>query len=271
MNRSFRLFVILSCLLALAPVAWHLITSLKSSSELAAIPPTLIPLNPTLTNYVELFQRRPFMLYYINSFTIAAMSSLVCVASASLAAYRLARIRGRARAAIRSGLLAIAFFPPIVFLFPVYELVRMFGLVNHPWGLILPYSALNLPFAIWLLTGSFEQIPFELEEAAAVDGLSRLQTYRMVIMPLVAPSLATTAILVFIFAWNEFMFALTFMSVETQKTVTVGVATLSGAFTYEIPWGQIAAGVIASALPLIILLVVFQRKIVAGLTAGAVK
>ena len=107
--------------------------------------------------------------------------------------------------------------------------------------------------------------------AAAVDGLSRLQTYRMVIMPLVGPSLATTAILVFIFAWNEFMFALTFMSVETQKTVTVGVATLSGAFTYQIPWGQIAAGVIASSLPLIILLVLFQRKIVAGLTAGAVK
>ena len=271
MNKIFRVFVILSCVLALAPVVWHLITSLKTPSELAAIPPTLMPSDPTFTNYAEVFQRRPFVLYYINSFTIAAMSSLVCVAAASLAGYRLARVRGRARVAIRSGLLAIAFFPPIVFLFPVYELVRMFGLVNHPWGLILPYAALNLPFAIWLLTGSFEQIPFELEEAAAVDGLSRLQTYRMVIMPLVGPSLATTAILVFIFAWNEFMFALTFMSVETQKTVTVGVATLSGAFTYQIPWGQIAAGVIASSLPLIILLVLFQRKIVAGLTAGAVK
>src|SRR6185436_13017375 len=110
---------------------------------------------------------------------------------ASLAAYRLARIRGRARAAIRSSLLAVAFFPPIVFLFPVYELVRWFGLVNHPWGLILPYAALNLPFAIWLLTGSFEQVPFELEEAAAIDGLSRVQTYRMIVMPLIAPSLVT--------------------------------------------------------------------------------
>ena len=271
MNRISKLFVIVSCFIALAPVAWHVITSLKTSSELAAIPPTFVPHHPTLSNYGELFQRRPFLLYYINSFTIAAMSSLICVATASLAAYRLARVRGRTRAAIRSGLLAIAFFPPIVFLFPVYELVRMAGLVNHPWGLILPYSALNLPFATWLLTGSFEQVPFELEEAAEVDGLTRLQIYRMIVMPLVAPSLVTAAILVFIFAWNEFMFALTFISIETQKTVTVGVATLSGAFTYEIPWGQIAAGVIASALPLIVLLIIFQRKIVAGLTAGAVK
>src|SRR6185436_17495826 len=146
---------------------------------------------------------------------------------ASLAAYRLARIRGRARAAIRSSLLAVAFFPPIVFLFPVYELVRWFGLVNHPWGLILPCAALNLPFAIWLLTGSFEQIPFELEEAAAVDGLTRLQTFRTVIIPLSIPALVTTGILAFISTWNEFMFALTFMNVESQKTVTVGIATLS--------------------------------------------
>jgi multiple sugar transport system permease protein len=265
------LLVIAVCLAALAPIAWHVVTSLKTASELAAIPPTLVPHDPTVQNYRELFQRRPFLQYYLNSFTIAAVSSLICIAAASLVAYRLARVRGQLRMTIRSGLLAIAFFPPIVFLFPLYELVRMAGLVNHPWGLILPYSALNLPFAIWLLTGSFEQIPFELEEAAAVDGLTKFQTYRMIVMPLAAPALVTAGILVFIFAWNEFMFALTFMNIETQKTVTVGVATLSGAFTYESPWGQIAAGVVASALPLIVLLIVFQRKIIAGLTAGAVK
>src|SRR5262245_42200586 len=170
MNRIFKFLVIVSCVAALAPVAWHVITSLKDSSELAAIPPTFVPRHPTLSNYRELFLKRPFLLYFLNSFTIAAMSSLLCVAAASLAGYRLARVRGRLRVAIRSSLLAIAFFPPIVFLFPVYELVRMFGLVNHPWGLILPYSALNLPFAIWLFTGSFEQIPFELEEGDAVGG-----------------------------------------------------------------------------------------------------
>jgi trehalose/maltose transport system permease protein len=266
-----RLFIVLCCLSALAPIAWHVITSLKSPAELTLVPPTLVPHEPSWMNYRELFQRRPFFRYYLNSFTIAAMASLVSVLSGSLAAYRLARIRGRWRSGIRSGLLAVAFFPPIIFLFPLYELIRNVGLVNHPWGLILPYSALNLPFAIWLLTGSFEQIPYELEEAAAVDGLTRLQTYRTILLPLVTPSLITAGILVFIFSWNEFMFALTFLNIESQKTVTLGVATLSGAFAYEIPWGQISAGVIISAVPLIALLILFQRKIVAGLTAGAVK
>jgi multiple sugar transport system permease protein len=266
-----RLFIATCCVAALAPIAWHIITSVKSPSELTIIPPTLVPHEPTWTNYVQLFERRPFLRYYLNSFTIAGMASVVAVLAGSLAAYRLARIRGRWRSGIRSTLLAIAFFPPIIFLFPLYELIRGMGLVNHPWGLILPYSALNLPFAIWLLTSSFEQIPYELEEAAAIDGLTRFQTYRMILLPLVTPSLITAGILVFIFSWNEFMFALTFLNIESQKTVTLGVATLSGAFAYEIPWGQIAAGVIVSALPLILLLIVFQRRIVAGLTAGAVK
>jgi multiple sugar transport system permease protein len=271
MSRVSKLFVGLCCIAAVAPVAWHVISSLKTSAELSVIPPTLFPHDPSMVNYRELFLRRPFFNYYLNSFVIAAMSSVVCVTSASLAAYIMARSRSMFRSWLRSFLLAIAFFPPIVFLFPLYELVRVAGLVNHPWGLILPYSALNLPFAIWLLTGSFQQVPFELEEAAAIDGLSRFQTYRMIVLPLVTPSLITAAILVFISAWNEFMFALTFINIESQKTVTLGVATLSGAFTYEIPWGQIAAGVVASSLPLIILLVIFQRRIVAGLTAGAVK
>jgi multiple sugar transport system permease protein len=271
MNGFSRLFLAACCVAALAPVGWHAISSLKTPAELALIPPTLAPHDPTLVNYQELFRRRPFFSYYLNSFTIAAMSSLVSVSCASLAAYRLARTRGRFRSAVRSGLLAIAFFPPIVFLFPLYELIRAAGLVNHPWGLILPYSALNLPFAIWLLIGAFEQVPYELEEAAAIDGLTKFQTYRSVILPLATPALITAGILVFIFSWNEFMLALTFMNIESQKTVTVGVATLSGAFAYEIPWGQMAAGVIASSLPLIALVICFQRKIVAGLTAGAVK
>lgn len=266
-----RLFLGICVVAAVLPVAWHAMSSLKTASELAQIPPTLFPHQPTVANFVQLFERKPFLRYYLNSFTIAAMSSLVSVLAASMAAYRLARIRGRWRSWMRSVLLAVAFFPPIVFLFPLYELIRMAGLMNHPWGLILPYSALNLPFAIWLLTGSFEQIPFELEEAAAIDGLTGFQTYRFIVLPLARPALITAGILVFIFSWNEFMLALTFMNIESEKTVTLGVATLSGSFAYEIPWGQIAAGVIASAAPLVLLVVFFQRKIVAGLTAGAVK
>jgi len=271
MKRLSKAFVVVCCVAALSPIVWHGITSLKTASELAIAPPTLFPHSPTFENYTELFRRRPFLRYSINSFTIAALSSLLTVMTGSLAAYRLARVRGRVRTTIRSGLLAIAFFPPVVFLFPLYELIRAAGLVNQYWGLILPYSALNLPFAIWLLTGAFEQIPHELEEAAEIDGLGSFGIFRRIILPLAAPALFTAGILVFIFSWNEFMFALTFMNIESQKTVTVGVATLSGAFNYEIPWGQIAAGVIVSSLPLVALVALFQRRIVSGLTAGSVK
>ena len=266
-----RAFIALFCVLAVAPIGWHLASSFKTPSELTRIPPTLLPQQPTLDNYGELFTRRPFGRYYANSFVIASLSSLLCVAAASLAAYGLCRTRSSVRRVVTSSLLVVAFFPPIVLLFPLYEMVRAAGLVNHSWGLILPYAAFNLPLSIWLLTGYFEQIPFELEEAAAMDGLSRLQTLVKIILPLSAPALATTGLLAFIFAWNEFMFALTFMSLESAKTITVGVATLSGAFTYEIPWGLLAAGVVASSLPLILLVIVFQRRIVAGLTAGASK
>jgi multiple sugar transport system permease protein len=271
MSRLSRLFILLSCALALAPLAWHAMASLKSASELNLIPPTLVPHATTLSNYAALLERRPFVRYCINSFTVSALSSLISVSFASMAAYRLARTRGRWLSAIRLGLLTVAFFPPIVYVFPDYEIIQALGLVNHLWGLILPYSALNLPFAIWLLMSSFQQIPLELEEAAAIDGLTRFQIYRMIILPLATPPLITAGILVFIFSWNEFMFALTFINIESQKTVTLGVATLSGSFAEETPYGQIAAAVIASSTPLILLVIVFQRWIVAGLTAGAVK
>ncbi|MBI2822907.1 MAG: carbohydrate ABC transporter permease [Acidobacteria bacterium] len=268
--RAFSKFLILLfCLVALAPMVWHGISSLKPAAELTAIPPTYVPLQPTLHNYLELFQRRPFGRYYLNSFVVASMATLLCLGSGSLAAYAIAR--SPSRALISSALLVAAFFPPVIFLFPLYELIRRVMLMNHPWALILPYAALNLPFTIWLLADYFRQIPYELEEAAVMDGLSRFQSYRKIILPLAGPALVTTGILVFIFSWNEFMFALTFMNRETAKTMTVGIATLSGAFTYEIPWGLLAAGVVASSAPLIFLAMVFQRRIVEGLTAGALK
>lgn len=266
-----RLLIVVGCILAAAPLVLHLMSSVKSTSELNLFPPTLFPHEVTLSNYQALFTKRPFLRYCINSLVVSTLSSLICVAVASLAAYRLARSRGRWRSAIRLSLLVVAFFPPIVYVFPDYEIIQALGLVNHLWGLILPYSALNIPFAIWLLTGSFQQIPLDLEEAAEIDGLTRFQMFRMIVLPLVTPALITAGILVFIFAWNEFMFALTFITIESQKTVTQGVATLSGAFAEEIPYGLIAAGVIASAVPLIIVVIVFQRWIIAGLTAGAVK
>ncbi len=266
-----RIFLIASCALAVAPVLWYAVSSLKTPAELAQVPPTFLPSRLALQNYIELFVRRPFATYYLNSLVIAALAATLCLAAASLAAHKLARAPRRFRSGVSSALLVMAFFPPIVLVFPVYELIRQAGLVNQPWGLIIPYAALNLPFAVWLLTGYMEQIPYELEEAAAVDGLSPLQTYRKIVMPLAAPALTTAFLLVFIFSWNEFMFALTFMSLESSRTVTVGTATLSGAFAYEIPWGLLAAGIVTSTAPLIVAVMLFQRRIVSGLTAGGVK
>jgi len=266
-----RLFILVSCTIAVAPLLWYSLCSFKSPGELSQMPPTFLPSQPTGQNYTELFARRPFGVYYLNSLVIAGLAAVVCVSVASLAAYKLARAATKIKNRIRSILLVLAFFPPIVLVFQVYEIVRHLGLVNHPWGLIIPYAALNLPFAIWLLAGYMEQIPYELEEAAAVDGLTAFETYWKIILPLTAPALTTAFLLVFIFAWNEFMFALTFMNLESSRTVTVGVATLSGAFAYEIPWGLLAAGIVAGTAPLIIAVMLFQQRIVSGLTAGGVK
>ena len=266
-----RIFLLFACALAVTPLVWYGLSSLKSSAELAQIPPTVFPTHVTLENYSQLFIRRPFAAYYVNSVVVASLAALLCVSCASLAAYKLARTSKKFKRMITFGLLVMAFFPPIVLVFPLYELIRMAGLVNHPWGLILPYAALNLPFAVWLLTGYMEQIPYELEEAAAIDGLTQFETYRKIIMPLAVPALTTAFLLIFIFSWNEFMFALTFMNREISRTVTVGVATLSGAYAYEIPWGLLAAGIVISTAPLIIAVLLFQKRIVSGLTAGGVK
>jgi multiple sugar transport system permease protein len=264
-------WVLALCMVALAPISWHVISSLKSSDEIVRLPPTLIPESPTVANYEELFARRPFIRYAVNSFVIASLSSVLCVFSASLAAYRLARGSARFRFTVTSGLLALAFLPPIVFLFPLYELVRLAGMVNHPWSLIVAYAGLNTPMAVWLLTGYFEKLPLELEEAAAIDGLNAWQTFLRIILPLSTPALVSAIVLVFVFSWNEFMLALTFISSEQAKTITLGVSTLSGALAYDIPYGLIAAGVVASSAPLIVLVLFFQRRIVAGLTAGSIK
>jgi multiple sugar transport system permease protein len=270
--KTFSKFVLaVFCALAVAPFLWHVASSLKDSAEVTQVPPTFLPARPTLDNYFALFQQRPFLRYCLNSLIIASLASLLCVASAALAAYRLARAGERTRTIVPALLLGLAFFPPIVNLFPLYEMVRALSLINHPWGLILPYAALNLPLSIWLLTGYFRNIPIELEEAAQMDGLSAVQTFVTIVLPLAAPALSTAAILVFVASWNEYMLALTFMNADDARTVTVAIATLSGAFVYQIPWGLIAAGVIASSLPLIVLTIAFQKKIVAGLTAGSVR
>lgn len=255
----------------LAPFVWQIITSFKTNAAITAIPNVYIPDDPTAEHYETLFLRKPFGRYLLNSTIVSGGATILCLFVSALAAYAVARLRVRGGKFLLLSLVIVALFPPIIFFFPLYELVRLTQTANNPLALILPYVTFNLPFAVLVLTSFFRQVPGDVEEAAKIDGLSRLQILFRIIMPLAAPALATTGILIFIAAWNEFLLALTFMTEDTAKTVTAGVASLGGTSGFDIPWGPIAASVVVSTLPLIALVLMFQRRIIQGLTAGASK
>ena len=267
----FYVVIWLVVLWCLAPFVWQIVTSLKSNAEISTLPVTYIPHHTSLQHYDALFVRKPFARYLLNSFLISASSTILCVGLSALAAYAVSRLRMRGSRVMLATLVVISLFPPIIFFFPLYEMMRGVGLLNNPLALIIPYTTFNLPFSIIVLATFFRTVPSDIEDAAKVDGLGRLQILWRIILPLSAPALATTAILVFIFAWNEFLFALTFMTNDRMKTVTAGIATLSGTTVHETPWGPIAAAVVVSTIPLIVLVGIFQRRIVQGLTAGATK
>lgn len=256
---------------SLAPFLWQVITSLKNSSEALAIPPSYWPRTLDWTNYVKIFSTRPFATYIWNSLLVAAGTTALCTALSTLAAYAFARLKlPGGKWGVRV-ILLIALFPPTLLVVPLKQLIGFLGLLNSPLALILSYAALNLPFAIWTLMTFFRQVPLDIEEAAQVDGLSRWGTLWRIVFPLSAPAVATTAILVFIFSWNEFLLALTFISRDAARTVPVGIALLSGVTVYEVPWGQISAAVVVTTLPVVAMVLAFQRRIIEGLTAGAVK
>lgn len=256
---------------SLAPFIWQVITSIKPSREIFTRPVIYIPSRLDFSAYLEIFIKRPFGRQIINSIGIACISTLTCVFVGSLAAYAIARFNPLGGEGVLLAVLIISFFPGIVLIVPLYEMVRSAHLTNNWLALILPYVTMNLPFTMWVITSFFRQVPRDLEDAAKVDGLSRLGTLFRIIMPLSAPALATTAILVFISCWNEFLLALTFMTRDSSHTVPVGIAMLSGASWYEIPWDQISAATVLTTLPLVVFVVIFQRRIVEGLTAGALK
>ncbi|PCI39264.1 MAG: sugar ABC transporter [Elusimicrobia bacterium] len=256
---------------SLAPFLWQVITSLKPPAEVVSVPPTYWPSSPTIASYFKIFENRPFGTYIVNSFIVALGTTVMCTGVGTLAAYAFARLSlPGGKWAIRA-ILLVALFPPTILIVPLYKLIKAIGLLNNPFGLILPYTALNLPFTIWVLMTFFKQIPKDIEEAAAVDGLSRWGTLLKIILPLSAPAVATTGILVFIFSWNEFLLALTFISRDAARTVPVGIALLSGVTIYEVPWDQISAAVVLTTVPVVLMVLAFQRRIIEGLTAGAVK
>ena len=216
-----------------------------------------------------MFHGHAFVPALVNSFIVAALTTVGTLVVGACAAFALARLRFRGRRIMLMATLAISMFPPIATVSPMYLLLRTLGLRDRALALVVPYTTFALPLTIWLLTSFFRQIPEEIYRAARVDGCTPVQALRRVILPLAGPALASTAILVFIAAWNEFLYALTFLSSPSQQTVPVAISLFSS--EHSDPLGEIAAASIIASLPLVVMTVIFQRRIVAGITAGAVK
>jgi ABC-type glycerol-3-phosphate transport system permease component len=250
------------------PFYWALVASFTPEARLFA-GPVLWPEHPVLDHYRALWDERSFWMPLRNSLVVAGTTTLFCVAVGALAAYALARLRFRGKTPILGFLLAVTMFPQISIVSPLYLLLRFLGLIDTYPGLILPYLTFAMPLAVWILTGYFRRLPADLEEAATVDGASRWQTFARVLLPLAAPGLATAGILTFIYCWNEFLFALSFTLGPERQTVPVAIALFRG--RYQVPWGQILAAAVMATAPVAALVLAFQRRIVQGLTAGAVK
>jgi multiple sugar transport system permease protein len=254
---------------ALFPVFWLAMLSLKSPATISD--GRLIPSDWSTANYKGIFQQSIFTRALINSIGIALISTVIAVTLAAMAAYAIARLDFPGKGLILTGALAIAMFPPISIVGPLYNMWRNLGLYDTWPGLIIPYMTFTLPLAIYTLSAFFREIPWELEQAAQVDGATPFQAFTKVIAPLAAPGIFTTAILVFIFAWNDFVFAFSLTSTKSAQTVPAALSQFPGASQFQAPTGSIAAAAIVVTVPIIIMVLFFQRRIVAGLTAGAVK
>ena len=262
--------ILVVLLYALLPVVWIASLSLKKPENIADR--KFAPTNGvTLDNYETIFKEDVFNAALVNSLGIAAIATLISIVLAAMAAYALSRLDFAGKTVILSGALAVAMFPPISIVGSLFDMWRAIGLFDTWPGLIIPYMTFTLPLAIYTLSAFFREIPWELEQAAQVDGATPFQAFRKVIVPLAAPGVFTAAILVFIFAWNDFLFATTLTSTDSARTVPAALAFFTGASQFEDPTGVIAAAAMVVTIPIIILVLIFQRRIVAGLTAGAVK
>lgn len=266
---GFYLLVAAILFYTLFPFYWAVVSSLKSGSAL--FEPSLLPWQPTLDNYLAVFRGQPFARTIVNSLLVATVATALSLVLAISAAYALSRIPFRGRAAVLLTILSVSMFPQIAVLAGMFELIRGLGLYNGLSGLVLSYLILTLPFTTWVLTAFMREVPRELEEAAIVDGAPPWRILAGIFLPLMAPALAATGLLAFILAWNEFLFALTFTLSPEQRTVPVAIALISGASAYELPWGRIMAASVIVTVPLIVLVLLLQRRIVSGLTAGAIK
>lgn len=266
---GFYALVVAIVIFAVFPFYYAIVTSFATGTALFEV--NYFPKVFDLANYESVLTSRNFPRSIMNSVFIAGTTVAFALFLAVTASYALARVRFRGRGLLLMTILAVSMFPQIAVLAGLFELVRFLGIFNTPWAMILSYTIFTLPFTVWVLTTFMRDLPVEIEEAAIVDGATPWVIITQVFLPLLWPALVTTGLLAFIGAWNEFLFALTFTSSETMRTVPVAIALLSGASQQEIPWGPIMAASVIVTVPLIILVLIFQRKIVAGLTAGGVK
>lgn len=268
-NVAFYALVVVIVVFSVFPFYYAIVTSFATGTELFKV--NYLPKSFDWGNYETVLGGRNFPRSIVNSIFIATTTVVFALFLAVTASYALARVRFRGRGLLLMMILAVSMFPQIAVLAGLFELVRFLNIFNTPWAMILSYVIFTLPFTVWVLTTFMRDLPVEIEEAAIVDGATPWIIISKVFLPLLWPALVTTGLLAFIGAWNEFLFALTFTSSETTRTVPVAIGLLSGASQQEIPWGPIMAASVIVTVPLVILVLIFQRKIVAGLTAGGVK
>jgi trehalose/maltose transport system permease protein len=258
-------------IISVFPFAYAISTSFKTGAAL--FDPGFFAPDASWANYRSLFDtaEQPFGTHLLNSVMVSVSVVALSILIGVSAAYALGRISFKGRGLLLVTVLAVSMFPQVAVLSGMFELIQSLGLYNRALGLVLPYLIFTLPFTVWVLTTFMKQLPKELEEAAIMDGCGPARIIVRVFMPLLWPALVSTGLLAFIAAWNEFLFALTFVVDNAQRTVPVSISLISGASRYEIPWGKIMAASVLVTLPLIVLVLIFQKKIVSGLTAGAVK
>jgi trehalose/maltose transport system permease protein len=255
------------------PFAWAFLSSIKPNAELFATPVRYWPAHPTLENYRLVLSSGNFQQALLNSVIVAVSVTALSLAIGSMAAYALGRFRFRGRSVVLYAVLAMTMFPQIAVLGALFQMVNLFKLYNELPALMITYLIFTLPFTVWVMTGFLRSVPVEIEEAAYIDGATPFQVFYKIMLPLAVPGMATTGLLAFIAAWNEFLFALSFTQTPDKRTVTYAIQAFSGSTSgaFEIPWGQTMAASVVVTVPLIALALIFQRRILAGLTAGAVK
>jgi multiple sugar transport system permease protein len=265
----FYVFLFLFVLVSMFPLIWIFKMSIITRTELFASPPTILPKNPTGQEYTQIFSDPAFQQALLNSAIISGVTTVVCLFFGSIAAYAIARLRFRFKSPVMTLILAISFFPAVAIIAPLFLQYSAVGLIDTYWAAIISDVVFALPITVWLLVAFFKELPKDLEEAARVDGATTIQAFRKVIVPLAAPGVFTTAILTFIFAWNEFLFATTFLFTPETQPVTVVIPNFASQYTTD--YGAQAAAAVVVTVPLVIMVLIFQRRIVSGLTAGAVK